>query len=311
MIRHPVTHLTSNYRKDKDSNNYKILDIGHQQHLNITKNLELIELWRDVDETEGFPLDKIGKNVLELRDGREDEVFRRAIAIKIRGNLSAGTIEDLNALGYALFGNNFINVSETWYQPQLGFEPAGVILAISDSPSLRGLFLYYKNLLSATTAGGVSIGMSIHFDPIIFTNRNQIIFSVLRILLSVWNITRPRGMTWNGSIQFNGEHTWGSDIQRHGIKISRIKIGAFKLSNNNLPQIRRRWDGSLTFNGEHDWGKNVEQPRITINRIRLSLNMSYRQAGISWTLTSKVLWNGLAHFDGQTAWNGLHKEEDL
>jgi len=283
IIQHPSTHLTSNYRKDKDSNNYKILDLGHQQHLHITENLKRIEHWRNVDEAEGFPLDKIGKNVLELREGREDEVFRRAIAIKIRGNLSAGTIDDLNALGYALFGDSFLYVSEAWHQASYDYEPAKLILSVSYNQGLNSLFWYYKNLLEDLTAGGVGLWVAVQTEPIVFNNPNQFRLSALEILLTMWNITRPKRMIWDGVIKFNGEHLWGSDIEQHGIKMPYLLMSAFGLETHNTVQVQN----------------------FTMN-----LSISYHQPGINVTLTSNIVWSGFANFDGQTKWDGIHQHQE-
>jgi len=158
MIQHPVTHLTSNYRKDKNSNNFKLLDLDHQEQLQIYKTLRLIEAWRDVDNAEGFTLDKIGKNVLELRNGRDNVSFRKAIKLKIRGNLSAGTIDDFNLICDILFGEMFISINETWHQESYNFEPAAVSIIVSHSTNEEAIFfMEAKTFLEDVTAGGVRI----------------------------------------------------------------------------------------------------------------------------------------------------------
>jgi len=152
-LRHPAEHLTDNYRKDEDSNNYKLLDLDHAENKKIWRILALIEAWRDMDDAEGFTLDKIGKNVLELREGRSDTEYRKAIKIKIRGNLSAGTIEDLNAVAAVLFGDSFISVSETWYQADYNYEPAAVAVSVSSFPNQRDI----EFLSDIVKAGGVGM----------------------------------------------------------------------------------------------------------------------------------------------------------
>lgn len=157
-LEHPSKHLTDNYRKDKDSNNYKLLDLGHQEHKEIMRILRLVEAWRDMDNAEGFTLDKIGKNVLELRGGRNDHEYRKAIKIKIRGNLSAGTIEDLNDIAAILFDEHFMSVSEAWHQKSYDFEPAAVVL------HLRNLYFgwgsaFWRDIefLNEVMAGGIGL----------------------------------------------------------------------------------------------------------------------------------------------------------
>ena len=158
-LRHPVEHLTDNYRKGEDSNNYKLLDLDHAENAKIWRTLQLIEMWRDMDDAEGFTLDKIGKNVLELREGRADPEYRKAIKIKIRGNLSAGLIEDLNVIAAVLFGDNFVSVTETWYQPDYNNEPAAVAIHLHNS--IMGLDdQFWRDIFfisDIVKAGGVGI----------------------------------------------------------------------------------------------------------------------------------------------------------
>ena len=285
MIRHPATHLTHNYRKDEDSNNYKLLDLGHQEHLKIQKALFLIELWRDMDEAEGITLDRIGKNVLELREGRSDIEFRRAIKIKIRGNLSAGTIEDLNAIAYALFGESFQYVSETWHQSQYDYEPAGLALLVSYDSSLQGLFLRYQELLTVeTAAGGVGLRLVVRVGPFVFITDNRFIFVNLSIRFDIWNITRPRGPRWNGRIKFDGKYRWGADKVHHGTKMPYLTMGTYSLQNKNFASVQN----------------------VTIN-----LSVSYKQPGLSGSLIFALQWNGMIRFDGERKWNGIYSQEDL
>lgn len=162
---HPVTHLTDNYKTDIDSNNYKILDLGHTEHLQILNNLRLIEAWRDLDFAEGFTLDKIGKNVLEPRENRVDTDYRKAIRLKIRGNLSAGTVEDLNDIGAILFENSFKGVSETFSLELYNFEPAAVALNLHNLTVVRGSnTLNELDFFNEIMAGGVGLYAHQTFD---------------------------------------------------------------------------------------------------------------------------------------------------
>jgi hypothetical protein len=157
-LEHPASHLTDNYKKDEDSNNYKLLDLGHQEHKEIMKTLRLMEAWRDMDNAEGFTLDKIGKNVLELREGRDDYTYRKAIRIKIRGNLSAGLIEDLNIIAAILFEDNFVSISETWHQADYDYEPAAVALHVHNLPLWRDNTAWqYLAFINEIMAGGVGL----------------------------------------------------------------------------------------------------------------------------------------------------------
>jgi len=164
-LEHPSSYLTDNYKKDVDSNNYKILDLGHQEHKDIMDNLRLIETWRNIDKAEGFTLDKIGKNVLELRNNRGDQEYRKAIKIKIRGNLSAGTVEDLNVLAEILFGENFISISDTWHRKDYNFEPAAMVLHLHNFFEEKGANFWGDiRLLNEAMAGGVGLYNRQTFD---------------------------------------------------------------------------------------------------------------------------------------------------
>ena len=158
-LQHPAEHLTDNYKKDESSNNFKLLDLSHREQQEIMHTLRMIEAWRDMDNAEGFTLDKIGKNVLELRQGRSDKEYRKAIKIKIRGNLSAGLMEDLNDICQILFEDNFMSVSETWHQAEYNFEPAAVAihlhnLAIGEESTFWRDVAFISDIVKA---GGVGL----------------------------------------------------------------------------------------------------------------------------------------------------------
>ena len=158
-LQHPAEHLTDNYQKGEESGNYKLLDLSHREQKEIMRTLRLIEAWRDMDSAEGFTLDKIGKNVLELREGRADPEYRKAIKIKIRGNLSAGLVEDLNAICAILFESNFRSVSETWHQAAYNYEPAAVAIHLNNL-AIGDELAFWRDLAFITEivmAGGVGL----------------------------------------------------------------------------------------------------------------------------------------------------------
>lgn len=157
-LKHPAEYLTGNYEKELGSNNYKLLSLGHLEHVEILETLTKLEAYRDIDEAAGFTLDKAGKNVLELRDGRDDDTFRQSIKIKIASSLSAGTIEDVITICEILFGDHFLSVQETWDQKEFNYEPAALLTSIADDPEAQTLFFYYiRYLVMAVKAGGVRL----------------------------------------------------------------------------------------------------------------------------------------------------------
>jgi len=127
-LQHPSEHLTDNYRKHTNRNKYKLLDLPHSQHVQLMDNIRLTELWLDMDEATGLTLDRIGRNVLELRADRPDKEYRKAIKIKIRGNLSAGTIDDINDIAQILFEESYEGVQEAYTSELFLFEPAAIVL---------------------------------------------------------------------------------------------------------------------------------------------------------------------------------------
>jgi len=187
-LEHPASHLTDNYKKDENSNNYKLLDLGHQEHKEIMRNLRLIELWRNIDNAEGFTLDKIGKNVLELRNGRADLEYRKAIKIKIRGNLSAGLVEDFNVIGETFFGDNYEGITETWQLEQYNHEPAGLCFSVINLTNEQvHEFDCIRDILNEIKAGGVALFFIInllletaeapvHISPVAFPEIETITF---------------------------------------------------------------------------------------------------------------------------------------
>ena len=282
-LQHPSEHLTDNYKKDKESNNWKLLDLSYQEQKEIMRNLRLIEVWRDMDNAEGFTLDKIGKNVLELREGREDKPYRKAIKIKIRGNLSAGTIEDLNILAYALFEENFITVSETWHLSQYDYEPAGLVLYVTHNSTLQRLFLHYRDVLQETAAGGVGLYLVVLIGPFRFITKNRLHFDDLNMHMGVWNITRPRGIRWNGVINWDGEYNWET-LSHHRIKMPYFHASGHRTQNLNNSQTKN---------------------------FTIELRTSYRQPGLRGALVKPMYWNGGTKFDGVGTWNGVHSKEEL
>jgi len=286
-LEHPSTHLTDNYKKDKNSNNYKLLDLGHQEHKEIMRTLRLIEAWRDIDNAEGFTLDKIGKNVLEMREGRADPEYRKAIKIKIRSNLSAGLVEDFNVILEILFGGNFNFISETWHQEKYNYEPAGNALSLSNLSNSQLLELSrVRSVLSEIKAGGVRLVWDLNWLlPFSNQNINNFLFNQFKWDASVHNITRPtrRGNRWDGTFLFDGSENWnGGDVYHcihfplfkmlfriakstpkletsqffvSGLKASNVQKG---ISGRLLVNQTTSWDGKYSFDGSISFtGKNI------------------------------------------------------
>lgn len=109
-----LDRLPGFYRKDSESNVYKLIKLAADQIASGESTLELIRSWRDINQAEGETLRKIGKDVGQPREGLNDDDFRKKIKIKIRANLSGGEIETLNSICLVLLDDRFVGIQEGW-----------------------------------------------------------------------------------------------------------------------------------------------------------------------------------------------------
>lgn len=75
-----------------------------------------------IESATDYALDVIGKEIGELRDGRNDEDYRSAILTKVFINNSSGTPEDVIAAAKQITGANRVNYSAEY--------PAGIVLEV-------------------------------------------------------------------------------------------------------------------------------------------------------------------------------------
>lgn len=87
--------MTSNYKKDKESNIGKLFLIITSELDEVKDNLNKIEEYRDVDIATGSTLDKIGSNIKQFRGISTDEIYRLLIKYKLRGISSSGDINEI------------------------------------------------------------------------------------------------------------------------------------------------------------------------------------------------------------------------
>lgn len=152
MFNEVINRLPDNFNKDKNSINGKLHQIFIEQLQEVKDVLTDIKMCRDMDNAIGKTLDRIGNNVLELRDAEDDELYRTFIKTKIIANLSKGNIETINQVATVLLGKSFRGVTETWNQEKYNNEPAGLALVLRN---------HSKNLpfkaIDRTVAGGVGL----------------------------------------------------------------------------------------------------------------------------------------------------------
>ena len=68
-----------------------------------------------IDNSEGAQLDGLGRIVGEARNGRDDPAYRTALKVRIRVNLSEGTLEEIVAIIVLAIGGGTVEITE--YQP--------------------------------------------------------------------------------------------------------------------------------------------------------------------------------------------------
>lgn len=92
-------NLPDTYRKDKDSNNYKILAIERDAVGTLDETLAELAEMLDIDMATGAVLDLYGDEIGQLRGNATDDQYRILIKAKAARNLSNGTYTSVcNAL---------------------------------------------------------------------------------------------------------------------------------------------------------------------------------------------------------------------
>lgn len=87
--------LPDAYRKDKDSNNYKLLDLNEQAAKLIREDLEKIFEYRDLQNATGKTLNNIGEMLGQKRGNLTDEQYRYVILTKVGTNVGQGTYDSI------------------------------------------------------------------------------------------------------------------------------------------------------------------------------------------------------------------------
>lgn len=106
-------NLPDCYKKNKDSNNYKILEIERIAGAELRKCLNEIAVILDIENATGATLDAYGERYGQSRGIATDEQYRVMIKSKITRSLSSGSyIDVLNAI-CATFGCTFDDVTLT------------------------------------------------------------------------------------------------------------------------------------------------------------------------------------------------------
>lgn len=117
------------YASDEDSNNYKLLKIIAENSVeNLAIQQTILKYW-DVDQAEGYGLDRLGKDEGIARGSWDDDEYRKMIKIQCILNLSEGDIDTMNQIMDAYMGKDFIGFEEGWKE----FDPATLLLNVRAS----------------------------------------------------------------------------------------------------------------------------------------------------------------------------------
>lgn len=88
-------NLPDAYRKDSESNNFKILEIERRANNEMREMLEEIAKTFDIDKATGATLDLYGKRFGQPRGKATDDQYRMMIKSKIVRGLSSGSYKDI------------------------------------------------------------------------------------------------------------------------------------------------------------------------------------------------------------------------
>ena len=99
-----VNNLPDVYRKDTDSNNYKILNIQKIEVDGIKKDTEDVYNTLDLDQATGKTLDLYGDMLGQARGYATDDQYRVMIKSRLVRNLMTGSLDSIITAGCLMFG---------------------------------------------------------------------------------------------------------------------------------------------------------------------------------------------------------------
>lgn len=156
-----ISLFTDFFRKDEDSNLYKLISLFSDELALLKETNQLILEWRDIDKAQGKALDLIGENINQSRGVATDEVYRILLKSKIARNLSDGTVNTIiNVIAIALSTDKKnIKIVEGWADEN-NPEPASIKLMEMPLEAINKAGLDPANfvrIIQKTVAGGVKV----------------------------------------------------------------------------------------------------------------------------------------------------------
>ncbi|MFT9493429.1 DUF2612 domain-containing protein [Anaerosolibacter sp.] len=149
-----LKRLTDNYAQKENSNIGKLLKIIADEMNEIETAFLEIQNSRDIDQTEGATLDRVGTNVQQLRGAVSDDIYRVLIKAKIKRNISDGGIETMiDIISFILnIDKTDVKITESWPA-----EPATIQVDVPAS-AVNGLgltLLQFAQICDLVAASGV------------------------------------------------------------------------------------------------------------------------------------------------------------
>lgn len=160
-VKEIISLFTDFFRKDEDSNLYKLISLFADELALLKDTNQLIIDWRDIDKAQGKALDLIGENINQSRGVATDEVYRILLKSKIARNLSDGTINTIiNVIAIALSTDKKnIKIIEGWTDAD-NPEPASIKLMEMPLDAINKAGIDPTNfvrIIQKTVAGGVKV----------------------------------------------------------------------------------------------------------------------------------------------------------
>lgn len=152
-----LDRLPALFDKEETSNNYKILSLIAKQGDELQELHGIIKKFWNVDTSEGYGLDRLGKDEGIKRGRYDDEMYRKMIKIQYVVNLSDGDLETMSLILKAYMEEGFGGIEEGW-DSDFG-EPASFLVHLND-----GADYFPSDLIKRIKPAGV--GYYLLFDAI-------------------------------------------------------------------------------------------------------------------------------------------------
>jgi hypothetical protein len=135
---------------DTPNNITKLLTALVTPHQSVEDTLQQLRTNRWIDSAEGAQLDLLGKIVGQLRNGLDDDDYRRYLRARISANISDGLVEDLIRVAVLIIDDDSITIEID----QQGM--AAVVVRLSGALEATTAEILIK-FLKLSVAGGVRV----------------------------------------------------------------------------------------------------------------------------------------------------------